>query len=106
MIDRADIEPLLKRLRRTCRVSRTVRVYLRAAAYCAGAEVDGFADEDRKSGDYVIFVSTKGRKLGNVLETLCHEWAHVMDYDTRNWHDDHWGRCYSQAYQCYEQECD
>ena len=53
---------------------------------------------------------TVNKQLSHImqLDTLAHEWAHAVLFDTNSADEQHgsdWGRCYAKAYRVYEATC-
>lgn len=61
--------------------------------------VVGWADTERREGDYLIRLSGR-MDARSLVETLAHEWAHVRSWDSRSRleHPDSWGVQYARAY--------
>lgn len=61
--------------------------------------VVGWADTDRREGDFLIRMSGR-MDTRSLIETLAHEWAHARTWTapSRRDHSDAWGIEYARAY--------
>jgi len=103
---RDELAPLLRMLRRDCPVTYPVRVQFRnmTKTQLCGYCLTLLDDQDRIVRFRIVLDTTL--PYLSVVDTLIHEWAHVVDqaehglvYDDT--HRDSWGLCYAKIWRAY-----
>lgn len=93
---------LIRWLKRKCPLSLPVKVSIVSKLTIGGERVDGVAWQTYDGARYWIRVRAELND-SEMYATLYHEWAHLMQYDRMNWHDDLWAKCHGETYRAYEE---